>query len=1088
MIATVLALSLALLLIVFPITLYAQATAQISGTVRDETKSVLAGVEVKATQTETGITRTAITNETGGYVIPNLPVGPYRLEASLPGFRTHLQTGITLQVGSNPTIDAVLRLGPVAEFVEIRADVPMSETRGTGVGQVMDNARLLELPVAARQVTELVTLSAPAVQGSQLFRGTNLNGSQRGYPAPGLSVGGGGDNALSWRLDGGAHNDSYAHLNAPLPFPDALQEFKVETSALSAQYGQLPAGAVNAVTKSGTNQFHGSLFEFVRNNDFNARNAFAVTDDGLKRNQFGGTLGGPVAGNRVFFFGGYQGTRQRSRPTNDQTRVPTTEMLAGDWRRFAAAGCSAQAVTLRAPFTNNQIDPGQYSRVALNILKQLPTTDDPCGVVRFGRLNNMDEDVFIGRMDFQWSDAHQVFVRYMMHEMIERTYDGASILSLNTDNDRRYQSAVVGSTFTVSPTLVNSFRATLLRGRNDYAIPGDFFTLSDMGARNVWYPEGWKKSMRLSITGGPTWAVPPGLNNPLHYEFSNDLSWQRGAHQLTLGSQWLHRMLNSMGGGNVPGTLSFTGNSTGLGLADFMLGNYARFQQSNVSSSYWRQNYTASFVQDTWRVSSRLTLNLGLRWEPYLPQYSDGTQIGRFKREWFDQGLRSTVFRNAPAGLLYSGGDPGMPGDNKVSENRWMQFAPRAGLAFDPGGDGRMVIRAGYGIFYSYPHMAFYGGLDSSPPYGNVISRANVRGGLDDPWAGYAGGNPFPTTISPDTQFLPATILSTVPEDSKAPYVNQWHLTVQRQIGTDWMVAANYLGNLNIHELDVRESNPGVYIPGSTASLANRRVLALANPAQGRFYDSMNYHDDGGTASYNALWLQLQRRRARGFTVQANYTWSHCIDDASFFNSGNAGKYSIERRGANRGNCRLDRRHSFSMSTVYETPRVQFSNPLARALASNWRLSLITRILSGPFTDVSCSCDNAGTGEIGRPSALIGGEGQRAQQILGDPYAPNKNAGQYLNPAAFTMPAVGAYGNSGRGSIQGPGSFRMDMGLSRLFRIRENQTIEMRAEAFNVLNRVNLFNPVVVLTDPNFGRILAADDPRIMQFALRYVF
>ena len=327
-----------------------------------------------------------------------------------------------------------------------------------------------------------------------------------------------------------------------------------------------------------------------------------------------------------------------------------------------------------------------------------------------------------------------------------------------------------------------------------------------------------------------------------------------------------------------------------------------------------------------------------------------------------------------------------------------------------------------------------------------------------------------------------------VPEDSKAPYVNQWHLSVERQIGTDWLVAANYLGSQAIHLLDVRETNPGVYIPGSTASLANRRVLALADPAEGRIYGNINTLDDGGTASYNALWLQLQRRRARGFTFQGNYTWSHCIDDDADFTSGASGKFVIERRGANRGNCRLDRRHSFSMSTVYELPQSQFSNPLARALASDWRVSLITRIQSGPFTDVSCNCDNAGTGEIGRPSALIGGEGERAQQILADPYAPNKNAGQYLNPAAFTMPEAGTYGNMERNSIQGPRSFRMDMGLSRLFRIRENQTIEMRAEAFNVLNRVNLFNPVVVLTDSNFGRILSAGDPRIMQFAVRYGF
>src|SRR5215472_6461973 len=296
-------LSIALLISVCAATnVWAQATAQISGTARDQSGAVLPGVDIKATQTETGVTRDTVTNETGSYVLSNLPIGPYRLEASLPGFRTYSQTGIVLQVGSNPVINIGLEVGQVAETVEVQANAALVETRNTGIGQVIDNVRVLELPLNARNVQQLIVLSGNAVGGG-------ATGTNRGYPGDLISVGGGLVDGLAYVLDGGTHNDPYNGLNQPLPFPDALQEFKVETSSLSAQYGQHSAGAVNAVTKSGTNEFHGDLFEFVRNQVFNARNAFAPERDGLKRNQFGGVLGGPIIKNIQFVFGGAQFTR-----------------------------------------------------------------------------------------------------------------------------------------------------------------------------------------------------------------------------------------------------------------------------------------------------------------------------------------------------------------------------------------------------------------------------------------------------------------------------------------------------------------------------------------------------------------------------------------------------------------------------------------------------------------------------------------------------------------------------------------------------------------------------------------------------------
>src|SRR5437867_10196902 len=389
--------------------LWGQATAQISGTVRDQSGAVLPGVEVKVTQTATGLERSVLTNETGSYVLPNLPIGPYKLEASLGGFRTFSQTGIVLQVGANPEINISLEVGQVSETVEVQADAALVETRSTGIGQVIDNVRVMELPLNGRQVTELITLSGGAVGGG-------VQNSPRNYPTDIISVGGGSNNGVTFLLDGGIHNDPYGNQALPLPFPDALQEFKVEPNAVPAQYGFHAAGAVNVVTKSGSNEFHGSLFEVVRNRIFNARNTFATEKDGLKRNQFGGVIGGPIAKNKLFFFGGLQTTIQRSDPKGNTTFMPTPQMLAGDWTTYASAACQSNGdLTLRPPFVGNRINPSQFSKPAVELIRRLnANTIDACGRVLFGRKTNAEEWLPIGKVDYQVSQKQSVFGRFLM--------------------------------------------------------------------------------------------------------------------------------------------------------------------------------------------------------------------------------------------------------------------------------------------------------------------------------------------------------------------------------------------------------------------------------------------------------------------------------------------------------------------------------------------------------------------------------------------------------------------------------------------------------------------------------------------------
>ena len=414
--------------------LWSQSTAEVSGIVKDQTGAVLPGVEVTATHTDTALKRSIVTDETGSFILTNLPVGPYRLEAALGGFRTFVQTGIVLQVGAHPVINPVLEVGQVSDEVEVQANAALVESRTTGVGQVMDNIRVVELPLNGRQVTDLIVLSGAATIGS-------IGSFVRGYPTVNISVAGGLSNGVTFLLDGASHNDPFNNLNLPLPFPDALLEFKLETSGLSAQYGQHSAGTVNAVTKSGTNEFHGDLFEFVRNGALNARNAFASDQDTLKRNQYGGTIGGPIVKNKLFFFGAYQGTKIRATPTPQFATIPTPAMVAGDWTTITSPVCNGgRQITLRAPFVNNKIDPAMYSAVAMRTLEHLPTPSDPCGQVQFGIKPITNEDISIGRVDYQRSDKHSLFARYELAHVVDppNPVDPRNLLSTGTTTNGPY--------------------------------------------------------------------------------------------------------------------------------------------------------------------------------------------------------------------------------------------------------------------------------------------------------------------------------------------------------------------------------------------------------------------------------------------------------------------------------------------------------------------------------------------------------------------------------------------------------------------------------------------------------------------------
>jgi Carboxypeptidase regulatory-like domain len=1087
-------------------TVWAQGTAQISGTVKDQSGAVLPGVEVTATQTDTGIARSAVTNETGSYVLPNLAVGPYKVDAALSGFRTYVQSGIVLQVGSNPVINPVLEVGQVSEQVEVQANAAMVETRNAGVGQVIENQRILELPLNGRQVTELITLAGAAVQTGS----TRNNNSGNVGGSPFISVGGGLGFGVAYVLDGANHLNFINATAMPLPFPDALQEFKVETSGLGAQYGK--ETAVNSVTKSGTNELHGSLFEFLRNDLFNARNYFAAKGSTLKRNQFGGTFGGPVKQNKLFFFAGYQGTTIREDPANLEAFLPTASVLAGDWNAFTSPACNAgRSIALRGAFVNNRIDPATYSRPALNIVSRLNQIGpEPCGKVTFGRRNVTDENQFVGKVDYQWSAKQSLFGRYVattLNLAVPAQFSPGNLLTTTvTGQDNLAQSFTLGDTYLFSGNTVNSFRLSFNRVHAVVLGP-EVFSACDAGVRM--YCGGFEKSISLNVTGGFVLGarfIPRNGNNYDHwtgtsYQIGDDLSLISGNHQFALGG-------NVMQGRHVEkylwfaiGLMSFTGQATNLGLADFMTGQLSQLTTAGVVHHSVNHNQVALYGSDTWKVVPRLTMNYGLRWEPYLPQVMTNGRAYNFDYARFQQGIKSTVFKNAPAGFTYIG-DPGFPGKSGINK-RWGQFAPRIGLAWDVNGDGRTSIRASYAYGYDFVGALWREDYSSAAPWTNNTTITGVP--FDDPWRGFPGGNPFPVSLGADARFSPYTMFQAVPQNMRTPSTSSWNLSVQRQIAADWLVSANYIGTQATHIWSQQALNPAIYFPGgpctirgitynpcsSTANTNERRRLSLERPLDGQFIGPLSIVDDGGTQSYHGLLLNVQRRAARGVTVGTNYTFSHCIGDyADLTTQGPDANetYTVPtNRDADRGNCNTDRRHILNMTAVAESPT--FGGPTLRAVVSGWRLSGIYRWSSGaPMTVIT-----------GTDRALNGIVFQRADQVLGNPYGDKSGRPltNWLNPAAFLPPAIGAIGNVGRNSVVAPAVWSFDLALSRTFRVSENNRLEARAEAYNITNSFRPTFPVSgsgqgqfnqTLATNTFGQIRQSLDPRILQFALKYVF
>ncbi|MGA2715120.1 MAG: carboxypeptidase regulatory-like domain-containing protein [Bryobacteraceae bacterium] len=1079
---------------------WAQAitTSDITGVVHDPTGLAVPGADVRATQTDTGLVRSVTSAADGTYRLTNLPIGRYQLSVSKEGFSTFVQTGIVLQVNSNPEIIVQLKVGSVAEQVSVEASAAIVETQNTDVGSVVDNQRVVDLPLNGRNPQELLLLSGPAIQTTSL----PIPAGRENPNTLGISVAGGNIYGILYELDGAEHTSAEAFLPLPIPFPDALQEFKLETSSTPARYGHHAAATVNMVTKSGTNGFHGDLFEFVRNGDFNARNDFAAKRDTLKRNQFGGVLGGPVIKNKLFFFFGYQDTIVRTDPGTTVTVIPTVAELAGNFTIAASAVCG-KTVNLGAPFVNNQLPVSLLSPITQKIGSWFPASLNPnqCGQVTYGFPNADGENQTIAKVDWQLSDKHSMFFRFFRdhyNQVLPVPDATQNLLGATSGFDGQQYAAItglVGDTYLLSPNIVSTFRASVQYIPNSNLEPTTAFP-SALGVNanalssTPFFGMNVSGAFSFGGAGQTDWKNNSGIG-----QIAEDFDITRGSHQIAFGVDYLRTQYAYTSPRLDNGEFVFSGQNSGLAMADFVAGLPNQFNQGYGALIYDRANGIALFAQDAWKIIPRLTLTLGVRWEPFLPPVAqqDYPYVEGFSMSNYLSGIGSKVYANAPPGMIFPSDSQWNYGLSNFAKH-WNDFAPRVGLVFDPRGQGKEVIRAGYGILYDTATFGYIGQMPNNPPFGNTLSLNNPN--MASPYANYPGGSPFPYVLNATAPFVNSGTYYLFSPNLPAPYVQQWNLSIQKQFGSDWSLTAAYIGSKSTDFWMNTELNPATYFPGAScllngityspcSSLANtqqRRLLSLLNPTAGKYYAGMITAVPDANASYNALNITAQKRFSRNVSVLAVYTWSHCIDNAEqtwFDASYDANNpYNIA---SNRGDCGQDVRQLFSSSFVFSTPR--FSNSMLAKIAGNWQLSPIIRMNTGLPVNPLSGADDALDGM----SSNTGATTQRPNVIC-SPGLTNPTPAEWFNRSCFVANGPGAYGTAGRDSLRAPGQVVANVAVSRSFAVHEKQVIQFRAEAFNLPNLVNLGAPTATLTSALFGKITTAGDPRILQFAMKYVF
>lgn len=1035
---------------------WAQGSVTIFGTVTDATGGVVAGATITALNTDTGFARETLSATDGTYAITQLPVGVYTVKGELPGFQTFVQERVQVQVDENRRVSMVMKVGAVSESVTVAAEVAQVETRTGALREVVDSQRIVELPLNGRNPLQLQYLVAGA--GGRAAQGQAQNES--------VSINGSRGNANNYALDGADNHDPYFNTPAVFPSPDALEEFSLQTSSYGADKGRNAGAFMNAVTKSGTNALHGSAFEFLRNEMLNARNFFANTVPPFKRHQFGGTAGGPIRHDKTFFFASYQRTTQRSAPGSVTATVLTDAQRRGDF--------SSVPTPLRDPrggvFPGNVIPSNRLHPATLKFLDAFVPLPNRAGrLLTFASQETLEDDQVIGKIDHHVSGANRLSGRFL-YNFNDRGEATGNLPGFLAAIEYSNWSFAVSDLHVFSPRATNAltFSYNDIDRRQLSIVPGNR-TWTDFGA-------GFTRAFTASAPAAMHTMVDGYFNAfsrfPLNHfrkniQISDMVTLTRGAHLLKMGGDVRRSILDLQEFFRGDPFVRFRATFTGDAAADFLLGLPSVVEQIAEDTNHPRATEYAAFVQDDWTVSQRLTLNLGLRWDPYLPFVDETDRFSQVR-----EGQKSQVFPAAPAGTVFPG-DQGV--ERSIIEKKLASFGPRVGFAFDPLGTSRMSVRGGYGVFYAQIRQQAHNQISTNQPFSLKLTINNPSGGLTSPYADT--GDPFP--FEPPTsdqaragyRFLTPMAVTQWDRDFRNAVARQWNLNVQQQLWSSYIVTLAYVGSKADHLFMTTELNPAIFgAPGRTLDERRRLFPTFA---------SITNQSSDASSTYHALQVTVNKRLSRGFTLQSNYTWSKLFDTASGDGDGPPNPFDVE---GNRGPSDFDIAHRFVSSFIWQLPEFAGRHAVVRRVFGGWETNGIVILESGaPFSVLS-----------GRDNSQSGVNRDRADRVSDpklDTGRPREELiAAYFNKAAFQSNAPGTFGNSGRNILRGPGFASVDFGVIKNVRLAGSHRLQFRTEVFNLFNRVNLGMPVNNVSAPNYGQIISAGSPRVIQLALKYAF
>ena len=1052
-------------------------TASLGGTVTDATGAVVPGAQVTVRNVNTGLELNTSTGPTGAYLFSRLPVGSYELTVENEGFQTYVQAGIGLTVNQVATQDVTLQLGQVTEQVTVESQAELITTRTATVGQLIDQRRVVDLPLNGRSAQSLLYLSIGTVDLTDRYCNVNCHGGV--YPTQAeASVNGSGPAQVNYQLDATGHNDTYININLPFPNPDSLQEFNLQSSNFTAEYGNAAGGVVNIVTKSGTNEVHGSLFHFLRNGKLNARNFFAPEQDVLKRNQFGASIGGPIVKDKLFFFGTYQGTSVRNIAAGRIQFVPTAEERNGD---FSSVAKQLIDPVSKVPFPDNQIPASRLNSVSNFFLNRIPLPNGANRQLTFpGSPIQQTETQFMGKVDY-YTGKQQISGRYFFTDFDEPPFVGPDniLAAVSSGNAVRVQNVSFNHTYTASPTLLINTTFGFNRQRGGSLSSTDF-GLADAGAAVIG-PESVEElnsppELVVTVTGGFRIRTNHlGDFDRGDFTIREVVTKISGAHELHFGGEVVRLENPIVNTFQMAGFSTFNGQLSGDGLADFMVGRLSNFRQGGGEFKDLLGTKWGFFVQDNWRVNQKLSLNLGVRWDPYLPYFDRKGRVVCFNPAATSPSQR---FPNAPLGFLYGGRDhdPGCPQGG--SEPDWANIAPRFGFAYRLTEDGNTVIRGGAGYFFTPIPSSNMNPFTNIAPFAGTFSLNDVA--WEDPFGSKGLANPFPanfghTLPAPDFVFSPRNdIRAYFAPDFQIPLLTTWNLRLEHQVGEDLLLSAAYVGNKGTHLGLTIDENPAIYTPGVDEN--GNPLSTVGNTQARRIYPQhgrIRRRDAGANSQYHAFQLNAEKRFSKGLSFLGNYVWSKTTNDLS---SANPFSRALEHALSND-----DVQHVFKFSNIYQFPTVDIAGAAGRFL-NGWSINSIVIWQSGFPMTISSGRDNAFAAVGSNRADFLGGDASfsgrsRAQQVL-----------EFFDTSKFVTNAIGTFGNSGRNILRGPRFFNADMSLLKDTQVTERVSVQLRAEFFNIFNTVRFNTPNRNVSSAQFGRITSAQDPRIIQFGLKLLF